>query len=484
MDEQPNITVGICENREFIAGSFDGHFRGPDGAVLSGSFRAAAEGDTVAITDGSGPEVLRSGAVSYISEGESVFSLEGVTIGRSFHWERRQKQTFEGSLTLVAEPRGGITAINTLPLETYLTSVISSEMSSAAPPEFLKAHAIISRSWLGAMLAKKSRGEEAGGHRASDVSFAGQQATGASAAGATLRGCGSGTAYDPKAGNCGRIEHGDRSLGEDEIIRWYDREDHEGFDVCADDHCQRYQGIGQRGRAAEAVAATRGMFLMHGGEVCDARYHKACGGLTELFGTAWEDMEVPYLASISDGPAPFPPADSEDAARAWLLSRPDAYCRVDDRELLARILPAYDQETADFFRWQVIYERGRLEELIREKSGIDFGTLRALVPAARGPSGRLHRLRIVGSRRTAVVGKELEIRRWLSPSHLLSSAFIVHTEGGTDGAPVRFILHGAGWGHGVGLCQIGAAAMAERGFTAEAILAHYFPGTTLEKRYP
>jgi SpoIID/LytB domain protein len=274
-----------------------------------------------------------------------------------------------------------------------------------------------------------------------------------------------------------------RRHSEDEIIRWYDREDHGQFDVCADDHCQRYQGIAGQGRAADAVRDTRGLFLSWRGEVCDARFHKACGGLTERFGTAWEDIDVPYLASVSDGPAAFDPADTEQRARLWLHSRPDAYCSIRDTDFLAGILPDYDRETADFFRWQLAHDRRDLEKIIENKSQMEMGTLREILPLARGPSGRIHRLRIVGSRRSLEIGKELEIRRWLSPSHLYSSAFTITAQGGTADAPERFVFHGGGWGHGVGLCQIGAAVMAQRGFSTEDILAHYFPGASLERRY-
>ena len=441
MDDQPNITVGLCEDYAVIEGRFEGPFRGTAGKNLTGPFRAFAEGAAVVLTDAGGTEILRNPLIRCNPGEGATFSLAAVTIGRGFHWERRQSQLFDGALTLVAGMRGGVTAINTVPLELYLASVISSEMNSAAPPEFLKAQAITSRSWLVAMLEKKER-----------------------------------TARTP-------LPSVPIRLGENEMIRWYDRQDHQRFDVCADDHCQRYQGIMARGRAAEAVTATRGLFLTWRGEVCDARYHKACGGLTERFATAWEDAEVPYLTPVSDGPEQFAAVETEGAAGRWFSTRPDAYCRTDDRDFLARILPVYDRETADFFRWQLIYERGELEAIIKDRSGMDFGTLLEIIPVGRGPSGRLHRLKIIGSKRTFDVGKELEIRRWLSPSHLYSSAFVVHGEGASGGAPARFVLHGGGWGHGVGLCQIGAAVMAERGFPAEAILAHYFPAASLERRY-
>jgi stage II sporulation protein D len=441
MYEQPNITVGICESDGAIAGSFDGAFYGLEGKLLSGPFRTFAADDAVVLLDGDGREILRHPLIHCRPSEGATFALQAVTIGRNFHWERRQSQVFEGTLTFITGRSGRVTAINTLPIESYLASVISSEMSGTAPGEFLKAQAIASRSWLAAMLAKKARAAA--------------------------------TRLPPVR---------DRQK-EDEIIRWYDREDHEQFDVCADDHCQRYQGIAKKGRAAEAVRDTWGIFLTWRGEVCDARFHKACGGLTERFGTAWEDIDLPYLISVPDGPAAFDPVETEQKAQFWFLSRPGAYCSITDKDFLAGILPEYDRETADFFRWQVVHERPDLERIIEDKSGIDVGTLREILPLARGPSGRIPRLRIVGSRRSIDIGKELEIRRWLSPSHLYSSAFVVRAEGGTSEAPDRFILCGGGWGHGVGLCQIGAAVMAQRGFSTEAILAHYFPGTSLERRY-
>ena len=269
------------------------------------------------------------------------------------------------------------------------------------------------------------------------------------------------------------------------MIRWYDREDHDLFDVCADDHCQRYQGIRKivSAQAEEAVRETFGRVIAYQGEICDARYSKACGGLTEDFDTAWEDKRVPYLTSISDAPVPHPPIGTEEEAARWILSGPEAYCHTTDERLLEKILPAFDRETKDFFRWTVEYSREELEEILREKSGIDFGDLQEIIPLRRGPSGRIRQLKIVGSKKSMVVGKELEIRRWLSRSHLYSSAFVVKAKQGPRGKAERFTFQGAGWGHGVGLCQIGAAVMAARGFSAEEILKHYFRGVEIRKIY-
>ncbi|MDD5170961.1 MAG: SpoIID/LytB domain-containing protein, partial [Syntrophales bacterium] len=249
--------------------------------------------------------------------------------------------------------------------------------------------------------------------------------------------------------------------------------------------CQRYQGITKiiSDQVSEAVQSTRGVFLVYDDEICDARYHKACGGRTDSFDNTWENIAVPYLASIDDADIPHDPIFTEAAAREWVSTRPDAYCNTTDRLLLHQILPDFDRETADFFRWRVSYGREELEAILRDKSGIDFGCLQAIVPLDRGPSGRIIRLRIEGSKQTVIVGKELEIRRWLSRSHLFSSAFCVSVERDASGVPSSFILQGAGWGHGVGLCQIGAAAMAAKGYPAEGILKHYFHGAELKKLY-
>ena len=423
-----------------LRGRFSGVFRTSDGSALQGPFVAESGAGGLSLSEHHGPMSIRTGDEVLCSPSPgSDFLLHEVVIGLQFHWERKEDQRFEGALHLVRRPDGTLTVINRVPLEQYLKSVISSEMSATSPLELLKAHAIASRSWLVAMLERQQ-----GARRAETP-----------------------------------------SESPDEITRWYTREDHDIYDVCADDHCQRYQGITKiiTPGAGAAVDATRGTFLVHREEICDARYYKACGGLTEEYQTAWEEVAIPYLRSVSDGPCEFPPVTTEEEALHWIASSPDAYCNTQDPNLLRQILPSFDQETVDFFRWEVSYERKELEEILRERSGIDFGTLLRIVPLQRGPSGRIRRLRIEGSRRTVVVGKELEIRRWLSRSHLYSSAFIVLLEGEGEGGPARIRLHGAGWGHGVGLCQIGAAVMATRGHTAEQILMHYFPGSRVEKLY-
>ena len=435
--DQPKITVGIMDHQTEVAGRLNGNYRGDEFGPAYGRFSAKTEAEMIVLADEANHETCRSTSIRLTAQEVSTFSLFHVTIGNHFHWERTEDQTFQGDLILRLRKDGTIVAINEIPLEDYLKSVISSEMSGDAPMEFLKTHAILSRSWLLAALDRKKKKVE----RSTPVSK-------------TTR----------KKG---------------EVMRWYDREDHELFDVCADDHCQRYQGITkiESEQAEEAVRETRGTVITHQDKICDARYSKACGGITEDFDTAWDDKRVPYLRSISDASVPHRPITTEEEASAWILSNPEAYCGTKDERLLEKILPDFDRETKNFFRWRIETSRTELEEILQEKSGFDFGTLQEIVPLRRGPSGRISRLRVVGSKRSMVVGKELEIRRWLSRSHLYSSAFIVKAEA------ERFIFHGAGWGHGVGLCQIGAAVMATRGFSADEILKHYFLGVEIKKIY-
>lgn len=368
--------------------------------------------------------------------GDSRFMLHDVVIGVGFHWQRNEDQTFVGELLFIAED-GEVRAINRLPVEDYLVSVISSEMSATSSLEFLKAHTIISRSWLYAQLQRREKQR---------FSVLGHES-------------------------------------EDEIVRWYAREDHTLFDLCADDHCQRYQGVTRavNPNVARAVRETCDIVLMYDGEVCDARFSKCCGGVTERFSACWEDMDYDYLQAFRDveGNVPLPDLTTEEGARAWIESTPPSYCSTDDSKVLSQILNGYDRETNDFYRWRVEYSQEELSELVSRRSGVDFGKVEDLQPLERGASGRIIRLRVVGSRCTKIVGKELEIRRWLSESHLYSSAFVVDKI--ADGDSARFVLKGAGWGHGVGLCQIGAAMMGEKGFSHEAILRHYYPGASLEK---
>jgi len=437
MKHQPKITVGIMDRLTEVSGRLDGNFRVGKLDLSSGRFSAKATAGLIVLAEETLREICRSKLIRVTAHGHSLFTLFNVTIGNRFHWERTEDQTFQGSLILQVRDDGTMTAINEISLEDYLTSVISSEMSSTAPMEFLKAHSILSRSWL---LAALNRRKEM-----TDTS----------------------KPADLPAGEGG------------EVIRWYDRQDHDLFDVCSDDHCQRYQGMTKilSKQAGEAVHETRGMAMTYQDEICDARYSKACGGLTEQYGTAWEDKRIPYLESVPDASTSHPLIRSEEEARDWILSEPEAYCNAKDETLLEKILPDFDRETKNFFRWRVEYSREELEEILREKSSFEFGMLKEIVPLRRGPSGRISRLKIVGSKKSMVVGKELEIRRWLSRSHLYSSAFVVRSEAG------RFIFQGAGWGHGVGLCQIGAAVMASRGFSAEEILKHYFKRVKIKKIY-
>lgn len=372
----------------------------------------------------------------YPQNADACFMLHDVVIGVGFHWQRKENQVFKGELRFIVED-GEVRAVNRLPVEEYLVSVISSEMSATSSLEFLKAHTVISRSWLYAQLSRKERVQQAVlGHES-----------------------------------------------EDETVRWYAREDHSLFDLCADDHCQRYQGVTRalNPNVARAVEETCGIVLKYGGEVCDARFSKCCGGVTELFSACWEDVDYDYLQAFRDvdGQPPLPCLTTEAGAREWIESAPPSYCATDDVKVLSQILNGYDQETNDFYRWRVEYRQQQLSQLVARRSGIDFGTIEELRPLERGASGRIVRLQIVGSKASRVVGKELEIRRWLSETHLYSSAFVVDKEVLADGS-VLFVLKGAGWGHGVGLCQIGAAMMGEKGFTHEEILRHYYPGAVLE----
>ena len=429
------ITVGIMDRQAEISGYLDGNFFGDEFGPVSGRFSAKVMEEAIVLLNQAHRQISRSPSIRLRAEKGSFFSLFNVTIGNRFHWERTEDQTFQGSLILRLRKEGMICAINEIPLEDYLISVISSEMGGEAPMEFLKTHAILSRSWLLAALDRKEKTK--------------------------------GPSIQPK------------KMTEGEIIRWYDRQDHDLFDVCSDDHCQRYQGTKKivSKQAKEAVRITHGKVMIFQDEVCDARYSKACGGITENSDTAWNDKRVPYLTSIPDAPFPHQQIRTEKEASRWILSKPEVYCHTTDESLLEKILPGFDRETKDYFRWRIEYSRTELQEILREKSGFDFGTLKEIVPLNRGPSGRVSRLKIVGSKKSMVVGKELEIRRWLSRSHLYSSAFIVTSDA------ERFIFHGAGWGHGVGLCQIGAAVMAIQGFSAEEILRHYFRGTEIRKIY-
>jgi SpoIID/LytB domain protein len=372
------------------------------------------------------------------------FLLKDVIIGNKFHWERKEKQRFIYSLQLL---RAGneIIAINHIPLERYLTSVISSEMSAKSSIELLKAQAVIARSWVLAQIDRSNKLKENKETHETSLEF------------------------------------------NDEIIKWYDREDHKLFNVCADDHCQRFQGVTKiiSDASFSAVEQTKGIILQSVGSVCDARYSKCCGGISESFENVWEPLKHPYLKSVID--YKFEPENfkldfsDETNAEKWIKGDPASFCNTNDRKILSHILVDYDRETKDFFRWKVEYTQDEISSLIKQKSGIDFGNIIDFIPVERGDSARLVKLKIVGTKKTITVGKELEIRRMLSKTHLYSSAFIVKKVG--KSIPEKFIIFGAGWGHGVGLCQIGAAVMAEMGYNFDEILLHYFKNSELKKNY-
>ncbi|WP_449022853.1 SpoIID/LytB domain-containing protein [Prevotella pallens] len=376
---------------------------------------------------------------------QSSFTLEDVTIGVNFHWERKEAQTFLGKLRFIVE-NNNICAINELPVETYLISVISSEMRATSSLELLKAHAVISRSWLLAQMEQR------------------------------------------KAENSNVVNQPSLFKTDNEIVRWYDREDHKHFDVCADDHCQRYQGITKAANkhVVEAIKQTAGEILTSRGEICDARYSKCCGGAVEEFQYCWENIRKPYLQALPDtmpDTTSLPNLTNEAVARQWILSSPNAFCNTTDQKVLSQVLNDFDQETTDFYRWTQIYSQAEVKQLLEEKLAMQFGDIIDLIPMERGKSGRIYRLKIIGTQRTLIIGKELEIRRALSKSHLYSSAFVIEKVDIKDGVPQQFIIKGAGWGHGVGLCQIGAAMMGVQGYRYDEILLHYYKSAEITKAY-
>ena len=438
MSGVPRVKVGIMNEPEVNFVLF-GEYRLADGTIVTGEQHAEVTAEGQVAWNGTVADV-----VTFEPSENGFFELKGVTIGVNFHWERKEDQRFSGALHLIVE-NGKLTAVNVLPVEDYLLSVISSEMSATASLELLKAHAVISRSWLLAQIDKNKK-----------LAQSSEQYT--------------------------AVEQTD-----DEYIRWYDREDHVNFDVCADDHCQRYQGITRQSteRVRDAIKATWGEVLTYGGELCDARFSKCCGGVYEEFENCWEPKHYDYLEARRDGEDEmnFPDLTKEAAAEEWILTSPKAFCNTTDKQILSQVLNNYDQETTDFYRWTVEYTQEELAALILKRSGVDYGQILDLQPVARGTSGRLYKLKIVGTKKTLTIGKELEIRRTLSPSHLYSSAFIVERHDVTDGVPGKFVLRGAGWGHGVGLCQIGAAVMGEKGHNYKEILLHYFINANITTLY-
>lgn len=437
--EKPYINVGIVTGKE-ISFTLNGKYLTQEGEVITRKLKASATGN--------GEISLGTKKIESIEltpeDNNCSFTLHNVTIGISYHWERQEEQTFTGKLKLITDG-DNVIAINILPVEDYLVSVISSEMSATSSLEFLKSHAVISRSWLLAQIENRDRKNI---HKSSQ-----QNST--------------------KDENC--------------IIRWYDREDHKLFDVCADDHCQRYQGITKASNpsVAKAVKETEGMVLMYSDEICDARFSKCCGGISETFDTCWEDKDYPYLQPVIDNSEnnDIPGLSIEENAEKWIRTTPAAFCNTHDEKVLKQILNNYDQETTDFYRWKVKYSQKEISELIHRKTGIEFGDIKDLIPMQRGKSGRISRLKIVGTLRTVTIGKELEIRRALSESHLFSSAFVVDKTEVAGSVPSEFTITGAGWGHGVGLCQIGAAMMGEKGYSYDKILLHYYRNAEIKKVY-
>lgn len=439
-NQEPIIDVGIIDLSESTTIRLEGAYTTSDG-------NSAGPGEIhVDCRDGvlrcRGAVVLEVKELEFTPDDFDTcqFSLEAV-IGIDFHWQQTEMQHFRGSLRLLAQPGNRVTVVNRVPVETYITSVICSEMNADSAPESIKSHAVISRSWLLAQL----------------------------------------DARDTPPTNRFKIS-------DSEIIRWTEREAHAAFDVCADDHCQRYQGIGRTDapEVAAAIAETRGLVLAFEGRACDTRFSKCCGGVVEEYQTAWGDESVPYLVALNDTPdsqSPLPALTDEATMRAFIEQPPtDVYCNCTDAAILNRVLNDYDRTTHNFFRWQVRLDAERATQLVSEKLGVDLGRLLAMEPIERGPSGRLFRLRLTGETASLVIGKELEIRRALSESHLYSSAFVIDAEGPAE-RPDAFVLTGAGWGHGVGLCQIGAAVMACQGSNHQDILKHYYPATALERFY-
>ena len=436
--KQPAVSVGIMGDKR-IEFTLCTDYKCSNGSIVSGNA-------VVELVDG---EILYNGKKyeSLLFEAcvpEGSFWLRGVTIGVNFHWERKEDQRFGNNLKFIVEG-DRITAINLIGVEDYLTSVISSEMSATASEELLKAHAVISRSWL---LAQMAKNKEITTSKSTYSAF---------------------------------------TENEQERIKWYDREDHINFDVCADDHCQRYQGITMETsqHVAKAVRQTRGQVLTSDGTICDARFSKCCGGATEEFQFCWEDTPKSYLKAIADNDTAgtLPDLTIEENAEKWIRTSPDAFCNTADRQVLAQVLNDYDQETADFYRWTVEYTNREIRDIIAEKLKTDLGDIIDLIPVERGKSGRISKLRIVGTQRTFTIGKELEIRRVLSKTHLYSSAFVVDKLDFVDGVPSTIRLTGAGWGHGVGLCQIGAAVMGEKGFSYDEILLHYYSDAQITTLY-
>lgn len=447
MMKEPEVSVAILNENEIVF-ELDGNFNCKEiDKEITGVLRVIHEDGLI--------KLIYSGSVLIIPDGSvfkpadfnaDSFLIKDVVIGIKFHWQKKEDQKFKGSLKIIKE-NNKLTAVNIIPVEEYLTSVISSEMSATSSEELLKAHSIISRSWLIAQIEKSRELKESGN--------------------------------TPP----GFIEN------DEKLIKWFDREDHDLYDVCADDHCQRYQGITKiyDEKSKKAIEFTRGMLLMYNNKICDARYSKSCGGISENFENVWEPVEHPYLKKVVDNI----PAEknsgldltNEIEAVKWIKGNPPAFCNTVDEKVLSQILVDFDQSTKDFYRWKIEYSQKEISSLINKNLGIDFGSILDLLPIKRGVSGRLIELKIIGTKKSLTIGKELIIRKTLSQSHLYSSAFIIEKHDIKNNIPGKFILIGAGWGHGVGLCQIGAAVMGEKGFPYDKILLHYFTNAEIKKLY-
>lgn len=472
MRNQPQVSVGIM-HADRIKFTLNGNYRLVEKNGVRNAKGPLYTGDLVMELGPDNTLLFEGNTYSELlfepdgKQNMGTFWLRDVVIGVNFHWERKEDQMFEGSLKFIVE-NDKVCPINILGVEDYLTSVISSEMSATANMQLLKAHAVISRSWLLAQIEHSDKEKQP-----------------------------SCTVKENPEHNC------------EELIKWYDRDDHNNFDVCADDHCQRYQGLTRASTDAvkQAIDETWGEILSYEGDICDARFYKCCGGMLEEFENAWEDTHHDYLEVVRDSEesaqaeaktgkygkdaATILDLRDEGKAVAWIHSSPDAFCNTKDAKILSQVLNNYDQETADFYRWNVKYTQEEISNLVNTKSCIDFGQILDLIPVERGTSGRLIRLKIVGTKKTMIIGKELEIRRILSPSHLYSSAFVAYRldekgktlKEGSEEVPAGFELVGAGWGHGVGLCQIGAAVMGAKGYAYDAILRHYYPHAEILKKY-
>ena len=445
--EEPKVSVAIL-NETQIKFELSGNFICKElRKEFTGLITAEYENNDIKLAHNEN-EYIFNGDINFepVDFNSQSFLIKDVVIGIKFHWEQKEDQKFKGSLKIIKE-KNKLTAVNVLPVEDYLVSVISSEMSASSSEELLKAHSIISRSWLIAQTQKSKELKEAGNVTSEFIE------------------------------------------NDDKIIKWFDREDHDLYDVCADDHCQRYQGITKvyNEKSKKAIEFTRGMLLMYNNKICDARYSKSCGGISENFENAWEPVEHPYLKKIIDNKSndDFEQNDltNEAEAEKWIRGNPAAFCNTDDEKILSQILVNFDQSTKDFYRWKVEYNQEEISSLINKNLNLDFGKIVDLIPIKRGVSGRLIELKIVGTEKTLIIGKELIIRKTLSNSHLYSSAFVIEKQNIKDNIPGKFILIGAGWGHGVGLCQIGAAVMGEKGYPYNEILLHYFLNAEIKKLY-